>query len=131
MALMVPVLAGCSLLGRPGGQTLPPADSSPQVGVAYRVTLYCALPVEVGSTWWRFDTGAPWPPALPSDQGVEPDPAPGRFTLRTNTSAVFRADVDGSMLGLTKLATSPPLAGCIQRWGRGPPRRPSPASPRD
>src|SRR5436309_2880842 len=113
MALMVPVLAGCSLLGRPGGQTLPPADSSPQVGVAYRVTLYCALPVEVGNTWWQFDKGVTWPPALRSDQGISPYPVPGLITLGSATAATFRADVDGSSLALTKLAAKPPLAGCI------------------
>ena len=107
------VLTGCSLFGSTAGQTLPPANASPQVGVAYRVTLYCALPVEVGSTWWQFDKGAPWPPALPHDQGMSPYPVPGLITLSSSTTAAFRADVDGSSLAMTKLAAKPPLAGCI------------------
>ena len=107
------VLAGCSMFGGGAGQTLPPASASPQVDVAYRVTLYCALPVEIGSTWWRFDKGAPWPPALPRDQGMSPYPVPGLITLSSATTAVFRADVDGSRLSLTKLAAKPPLAGCV------------------
>jgi hypothetical protein len=113
VALMVLVLAGCSLFGSTAGQTPPPANASPQVGVAYRVTLYCALPVELGSTWWQFDKGAPWPPALTRDQGTSPYPVPGLITVSSSTSAVFRADVDGSSLRLTKLGAKPPLAGCI------------------
>ena len=106
-------LAGCSAFGGGAGQTLPPANASPQVGVAYRVTLYCAHPVEMGSTWWRFDKGASWPPAMPRDQGMSPYPVPGLITLSSSTTAVFRADVDGSSLAMTKLAAKPPLAGCI------------------
>ena len=113
VVLMALVLAGCSAFGGGAGQTLPPANASPQVGVAYRVTLYCALPVEVGSTWWRFGKGAPWPPALPRDQGMSPYPVPGLITLSSSTTAVFRADVDGSSLSMTQLAAKPPLAGCI------------------
>jgi len=110
---MVLVLAGCSMFGGGPGLTLPPANASPQVGVAYRVTLYCALPVEVGSTWWQFEKGVPWPPALPSDQGMSPYPVPGLITLSSSTTALFRADVDGSSLAMRKLAAKPPLAGCV------------------
>ena len=110
---MALVLAGCSMFGGGAGQTLPPANTSPQLGVAYRVTLYCALPVGVGSTWWQFDKGVRWPPALPRDQGMSPYPVPGLITLGSATTATFRADVDGSTLALTKLATKPPLMGCI------------------
>jgi len=113
VVLLALVLASCSVFGGGAGQTLPPANASPQVGVAYRVTLYCALPVEVGSTWWQFDKSAPWPPALPRGRGMSPYPVPGLITISSSTTAVFRADVDGSSLAMTKLAAKPPLAGCI------------------
>jgi hypothetical protein len=38
-----------------------PASGEPEVGTAYHVTLSCAIPVQLGSTWWEFDEPVVWP----------------------------------------------------------------------
>ena len=113
IALALVLLAGCIWGAQPAGQSPPPANATPDVGVAYRMSIYCQLPLQVGSTWWQFAPRQSWPRALPHDQGTSPYPVPGILTLSSASNATFRADVDGSNLGLTKMAGKPPLTGCI------------------
>jgi hypothetical protein len=92
----------------------PPPDSGMRaIGVDYRISPDCAIPVRLGDTWWQWQmTGAQWPPPLPADQGITPYPVPGVIRLTTAHEAVFRADVDGSELHLYR-TDLPPTGGCL------------------
>lgn len=106
------VLALCSA---PRVDAPPAADATPQVGASYRVTLFCAESVALGTTWWSFDETKDswsWPPPA-SGVGMMPYPVPGVVTLISEDKAVFRADVNGAQLGLTRTATRTGLYGCI------------------
>jgi hypothetical protein len=100
----------------PGGpaQSPPPPGAMPQVGVLYRVTPYRAEPIVLGATSWSFDEPVNWPPQEPSDVISMPYAVPGVLKLISEDKAVFRADVDGSFLALTKVAAIAILGtGCL------------------
>jgi hypothetical protein len=106
------VVAGCSigtpLLSVPIGASPPPADEAPDVGVAYRMSIQCPIPLALGSTWWAFDDPDPWPPQLPGNVIYSNSwDVPGIITLSSANAAVLRADVDGSELSMSKLETPP------------------------
>jgi hypothetical protein len=85
----------------------------PEAGVLYGVTLFCPEPVVLGATSWSFDQPFDWPPAQPSDVGA-PYAVPGVVKVISDDKAVFRADVNGSVLTLTKVAGNPnPLPECL------------------
>ena len=110
------LLAACgapSVPSPPSAQSPPPAGATPQVGVAYRITVWCAIPFALGATWWSFDQHQTWPPEKPGVMQQSPYPVPGVVTLKSADKAVLRADIDGSLLTLTRLTTAPsPLEGC-------------------
>jgi hypothetical protein len=106
------LLANCaapSAQSPPPGQSPPPAGGTPEVGVAYRVTLSCSIPFALGATWWDFDKPHTWPPQKPGVMQQSPYPVPGVITLKSANEAVFRVDIDGSLLTLTRLAGTPDL----------------------
>jgi hypothetical protein len=92
---------------RPLGHRLP-SSGEPQVGVGYRVTFYCPASFAIGDTWWDFDGwdlhgyGAiKWPPPLPGNNG-DPAEVPGILTLTSNLTGNFVADVDRSVLPVSR-----------------------------
>jgi hypothetical protein len=112
------LLAACgtpSVPSPPPGQSPPPVGAVPEVGVLYRVTLFCSEPVVLGATSWSFDQPFDWPPAQPSkDVFSYPYAVLGVVKVISDDKAVFRADVNGSVLTLTKLAgNSNPLSECL------------------
>jgi hypothetical protein len=101
----------------------PPTREEAAIGVAYGVTVYCSTPIRIGGAWWSFDepTGH-WPP----DMDIPPFPfsiwadapssyaVPGIVTLATPTTAVFRADADGSEFALVGHEENPtPGTACL------------------
>ena len=118
-------LAGCSF----GYHGPPPPDPTPAhgvpaptngplaVGVAYQLTVYCPIDVAVGDAFWRFESGSTWPPEIQvtingTTYASSPYAVPGTFTLMSPTTAVFKADVDGSILLMTR-TTNPVEAACL------------------
>jgi hypothetical protein len=77
----------------------PPSGEAPEIGVAYEVSAYCVVPIQVGSSWFSFIHPAAWPPPMWWEYG-EPYEVPGTITLTTPTEAVFRAVSDGSELAM-------------------------------
>jgi hypothetical protein len=55
----------------------------------------------------------PWPPPLSDDRGTTPYPVPGIIRLLNSDHALFRADVDGSELALTRMKLAPPRVACL------------------
>ncbi len=109
-------LVGCSVASPsvPSGVSPPSAGVAPQVGVAYRLTLICPVPLRLGSAWWDFDDPNPWPPQLPGNVIYSNAwDVPGIVMLDTPDTARFRADVDGSQLALTRLETTPAAADLV------------------
>jgi hypothetical protein len=104
-------LAGCGVAtpipSVPDGAPPPSADQAPIVGVAYRITFQCPIPLPLGSTWWDFDNPEPWPAQLPGNVIYSTWDVPGIITLLSADAARFRADVDGSELSMTRLETQP------------------------
>jgi hypothetical protein len=97
----------------PGGQP-PPDTGTPALGVDYRISPACTIPLRLGDTWWEWRmTGSPWPRPLPVDDGKFPYPVPGVVRLTTANEAVFRADVDGSELDLYRVTTPTNAGGCL------------------
>jgi len=83
-----------------------PTSGRVEVGVEYRVTLYCGFgTIQLGDYVWQVK-GKPtdWPPAIP-DPGkiISPYPVPGSLTLSSPTQAVFVADVNGSRFRVMRL----------------------------
>ena len=84
--------------------------------MAYGVTLYCPIPIRLGDTWWAFDDPSHWPPAKPRwpwDSVSSPYQVPGIVVLSSTSKAVFRADVDGSELQLTRGAQPTTGEACL------------------
>lgn len=85
------------------------------MGVAYRYTPYCSVDVAIGDTWWRFVDPTKWPeyppPGIFENVG-DPAPMPGIVILSSTDRAVFRADVDRSVLALVRIDV-PEEAGCL------------------
>jgi hypothetical protein len=104
--IAVIVLIGLLACSRPvpSGEPLP-SRGQPEVGVGYRITVFCPAPIEVGNSVWLFTGHESWPPDKPHgpfDSVVSPYPVPGLLTLTSRTEAVFRADIDGSELRLSR-----------------------------
>jgi hypothetical protein len=95
----------------PSGHPLP-SSGEPQVGVGYRVTFYCSVSFAIGDTWWDFDgwdfddsSSIKWPPPLPVglfDSPGDPYKVPGILTLTSDATGNFVADVDHSMLPVSR-----------------------------
>ncbi|MDP9273345.1 MAG: hypothetical protein M3O93_07450, partial [Chloroflexota bacterium] len=66
-----------------------------------------------GTTWWSFDEPYTWPPPDPNQPIIMPYSVAGVLTLTSPDKAVFRADVNGARLGLTRTATRTGMFGCI------------------
>jgi hypothetical protein len=110
---MLALSTACGFLPPPAGQP-PPSGGAPAVGVDYRINPSCAIPVQLGDTWWQWQMiGAKWPPPRPEDQGVTPYPVPGVIQLRTADEAVFTADVDRSQIPLKRITDLPLTGGCL------------------
>jgi len=95
----------------PSGHPLP-SSGEPPVGVGYRVTFYCEVSFAIGNTWWDFDgwdfndpSAIKWPPPLPPslfDSPGDPYPVPGIVTLTSDVTGNFVADVDQSVLPVSR-----------------------------
>jgi hypothetical protein len=103
-ALLV-LLAVLSACGREVPSRVDPPEGSPEMGVAYGVIVHCAVPIQLGDTWWSFDERrGDWPaditiPPFPLSIWANvssPYAVPGIVTVSTPMTATFRADVDGS-----------------------------------
>lgn len=112
-------LAGCSIgFGGPPPDPTPahgigvPSGAPLQIGVEYRITFYCPLDTAIGDAFWRFDDPAAWPPEIPTTFMKAPYAVPGTFTLISQSTGAFKADVDGSVLTMTRV-TDPVRAGCL------------------
>jgi hypothetical protein len=109
LAVGILVTTGCGRQFEAPPRVDPPKSGEAEIGVAYGVSIYCPVPIELGGLWWSFDepTGH-WPPymnAVPFPFSIwqdvtSPYEVPGIVTLATPTTAVFRADVDGSQFAL-------------------------------
>jgi hypothetical protein len=109
VVLAAVLMTGCGRQLEAPPRVEPPAGGEADIGVAYGVTVFCRVPIELGGMWWSFvEPDRPWPP----DISIPPFPfsiwatvsnpyaVPGIVTLATPTRAVFRADVDGSEFAL-------------------------------
>lgn len=113
-------LSGCSVSfdGQPPPDPTPahgvsvPSGAPLQMAVQYKVTFYCPADKAIGDGFWRFDHPSPWPPEIPSTVMMAPHAVPGTFTLISETTGAFQADVDGSVLTMTKV-TDPVPAYCL------------------
>ncbi len=107
--LVVFVLVARSDIGH-AGLPLPSLDQAPVVNVEYRVEPYCAIPFQVGNTWWGWDGVVEWPPPI-LDPFV-PYAVPGRLVVFSDDRALFTADVNGARLWLTRLHGERTAGGC-------------------
>ena len=94
-----------------------PTNGPLAVGVAYQLTVYCPADVAIGDAFWRFESGSTWPPEIRvtingTTYASSPYAVPGTFTRTSPTTAVFKADVDGSVL-LMKRTENPVDAACL------------------
>jgi hypothetical protein len=115
LAVAAALLAGCSMFVAPPPSSVPaPREGeSPAVGVNYRVSPSCPAPLQVGTTIWVFEmTGRTWPPAEPKYEYMLPYPVPGVISLSSDTAAVFRADVNGEVIPMTRDDSAIP-DGCL------------------
>ena len=112
--LMLTALAACQPSARPHGVDLP-AGGEPQIGVGYVVSVYCGKTLQLGSTWWAFETAPDWPPPMsdgtpdwwPWKSVGMPYEVPATVTLVSADEAIFRAASDGSELHLTRRSEAP------------------------
>jgi hypothetical protein len=120
--LVVMAAVGCSRSLPPRVDPLPDGEPA-EIGVAYGVTVFCSIPVELGGKWWVWDEPMG---AWPDDISIPPFPfsiwasvgtpyaVSGIVTLTDGDSAIFRADVDGSEFGLTAHEENPePGTACL------------------
>jgi len=122
IVLVAVVLAACAGRELPERRDPPPSGQPAEIGVAYAGTTTCFLPFELGGTWWVFDrpishqppdiTIPPFPFSIWAEVGT-PYAKPGIVTLISPTTAVFRADSDGSEFGLTALSDYKPAGACL------------------
>ena len=80
------------------------------------MAVFCEAPLRVGDTTWLFAENEPWPPDEPHwifDSVGSPYAVHGVLTITDDDHAVFRADVDGSRLHLTRGSTDEDLGGCL------------------
>jgi hypothetical protein len=117
IAVLVATLAACQAPAPRG--VAPPARGQPEIGVGYVVTVYCAEPIQLGSTWWTFQETTPWPPPMPDGTPdwwpfktvSSPYAVPATVTLTSKRDAVFRAASDGSELRLSRRSNRPASSG--------------------
>ena len=118
MRLLTALLAAVLLVSGSqfeGTVDLPQPQETAVVGVHYRATTTCGLPIQIGDAYWTFErTGEEWPPPMPWDR-FQPYAVPGVITLTSPTTAVFRADVNGQELPMARSGAEKPWpgAGCV------------------
>jgi hypothetical protein len=110
LALLAAVLVGCSSPPAP-----PPSSyDEVEVGVPYRISVWCSADFEMGGSWWRFETFS-YPPIEPAGLFTnvsQPYAIPGVVILTSPDAATFRADSNGAVMRLTT-TDERVEAGCI------------------
>lgn len=109
------LLVACSAPVAPPPSSVPLPAGTPVVGINYRATTMCLLPIPIGGMYWVFDgTWDEVPPPLPADRNSTPYVIPGVIRLTSPTTAIFRADTNGQEIPMSRAGTENPLdAACL------------------